>query len=603
MNLLLSASLIVTPTVYNEGTLFGIVPTNPTSADADFSVTRATTATRVNAAGLVELVPYNLISRSEEFTFWTPQNATISANTSTAPNGTLTADKLVPNTTSAQHRIYNSAAVGEGVYSVYAKADGYNFISLGIGGGLAGSSIIFNLTNGTFSGSAFGTIPTITSVGNGWYRCSIYNPNLGPNASISFFVVARNANSTADYVGDGTSGVLIWGAQVVEGTSALDYQMTETRLNIPRLDYSLGSCPNILLEPQRTNLTLWSEQFDNAWWSKSTLSITANTTTSPSGVVNADTLDEGTTSSIHRLLGTVVSVTAGSNNSFSLYVKKGTMRYFRLVINDGNDTSRWIAAQFDLDTQTFTTGSGVGGGGTIVSSSIQSVGNGWFRVNLVGSLTLTGQVFPIIFGSDGTAINAADGRGGGAYSGTNKTLFLWGAQLEAGAYATSYIPTTSASVTRNQDQITRNNVFTNGLITASGGTWFVDLRNNIPMIRDLTAGGVFINTGTSANINTGFAIRQSGGSNQRSTIFKVEAGSGATIYNTLTDTAKIAIKWNGTTADVFVNGVKVVTATAFTATNMNNLIGEGQNRAIQFNSMALFPTPLTDDQCIALTTL
>ena len=372
-------------------------------------------------------------------------------------------------------------------------------------------------------------------------------------------------------------------------------------INEPALDYSLGSCPNILLEPQRTNIVQRSEEFDNAWWSKATLSITANTTTSPSGVVNADTLDEGTTSSIHRLLGSVVSVTIGSTNSFSLYVKKGTMRYFRLVINDGNDTTRWIAAQFDLDTQTFTTGSGVGGGGTIVSTSIQSVGNGWFRVNLVGSLTLTGQVFPIIFGSDGTAITALDGRGGGSYSGTNRTLFLWGAQLEAGAYPTSYIPTTSASVTRNADVISRGNIFTNGLITASGGTWFVNLRmptrlrdngNTIMSITDTILNDISLSGGLSGNTYV---------------ISKNVNGIFSNIYISTVNQnnpIKLAIKWNGTTADVFQNGVKVVSATAFTATSMQSFRTRpsGVGAPAFINSMALFPTPLTDTQCIALTT-
>ncbi len=306
---------------------------------------------------------------------------------------------------------------------------------------------------------------------------------------------------------------------------------------IARVDWSGSGAPNTLLEPQRTNLALYSEQFDNAWWSKATLSITANTTTSPSGVVNADTLDEGTTSSIHRLLGTVVSVTAGSNNSFSLYVKKGTMRYFRLVINDGNDTSRWIAAQFDLDTQTFTTGSGVGGGGTIVSSSIQSVGNGWFRVNLVGSLTLTGQVFPIIFGSDGTAINAADGRGGGAYSGTNKTLFIWGAQFESGAYPTTYVPTTAATVTRNSDTFVLSNVFTNNMISSAGGTWFVDLRDNQVLIRDTFAALSLFQT--SAVTNSLVFFNHSSGAGGRIQISKFISGTPTTLYTTTSNTSNI----------------------------------------------------------------
>jgi hypothetical protein len=86
-------------------------------------------------------------------------------------------------------------------------------------------------------------------------------------------------------------------------------------------------------------------------------------------------------------------------------------------------------------------------------------------------------------------------------------------------------------------------------------------------------------------------------------IFTVVAGGlSANLHTIATNNAKVAFKWNGTTADVFVNGVKVVAATPFTPTAMENLIGEGANRAIQVNLMALYSTPLTDTQCIALTT-
>jgi hypothetical protein len=575
MSLLDDASLLVTPNAEKATKLYSIIPTN---GNGDFTVTRATTATRVNAAGLVELVPYNLFTWSEKFdnAAWLVGGggpSVFTSNFSTAPNGTTTASRWTAANLNSQVR-QNLATINTPMtISVWMRTNtGTKTAVLFINDSEITSNITVTTSwqRFTLSGVVGGTL-----LGGG--RCGFSNNSI---------------LTTSDYIE-------VWGAQIVQGTSALDYQMTETRLNIPRLDYSLGSCPNILLEPQRTNLVQRSEEFDNAWWSKNAISITANTTTSPSGVVNADTLDEGTTSSIHRLAGSAVSVTAGSTNSFSLYVKKGTMRYFRLAINDANDTTRWIAGQFDLDTQTFTTGSGGGGGGTIVSTSIQSVGNGWFRVNLVGSLTLATQVFPIIFCADGTAINSGDTRGGGIYSGTNRTLFIWGAQLEAGAYATSYIPTTSASVTRNADVISRGNIFTNGLITASGGTWFVELRNNIDRLRDIGGPGLALSDITTGAI-TALSLRNF---TQRLTISKYILGAPTTLYTTTTDIIKVAFKWNGTTADVFVNGVKVVSATPFAITALEWIINPSPVDVPKYiNSMALFPTPLTDTQCIALTT-
>jgi hypothetical protein len=174
-------------------------------------------------------------------------------------------------------------------------------------------------------------------------------------------------------------------------------------------------------------------------------------------------------------------------------------------------------------------------------------------------------------------------------------IYLWGAQLEAGAYPTSYIPTSSASVTRNADVISRGNIFTNGLITASGGTWFVDLSNNRALTRDAFSNGIYF-----YGSNGSFQIRNT--SPGRLVIFKILNAVTSPLYTSLTDTLKFAIKWNGSTADLFVNGVKVVAATAFTETALQTLDCLAQDVPKYINSMALFPTPLTDTQCIALTT-
>jgi hypothetical protein len=364
--------------------------------------------------------------------------------------------------------------------------------------------------------------------------------------------------------------------------------MTETRLNIPRLDYSLGSCPNILLEPQRTNLLLRSEEFDNASWVKTAVSITANSTTSPSGVVNADTLTADGTLNFHQAAQFPSVVTSGTTYSFSVYAKKNTNNFLQLY---GGSTSFGLNvwANFNLDSGV------VGSVGSSTTASIQSVGNGWYRCIITGAATATisGSVAAIIVTS-ATSLR-------GESNSLSTSVFLWGAQLEAGAYPTSYIPTSSASVTRNADVISRGNIFTNGLITASGGTWFVDLSNNLSLVRDVYSTGLFVGDTTGAA--NSLAIRNAGGTANRLAIQKFIASIPTTLFTTTTSNVKIAIKWNGATADVFVNGVKVVTATAFTTTAMQFLshiapIDVPKN----INSMALFPTPLTDTQCIALTT-
>jgi hypothetical protein len=358
-----------------------------------------------------------------------------------------------------------------------------------------------------------------------------------------------------------------------------------TPINEPRLDYSLGSCPNILLEPQRTNLALRSEEFNDATWTKANSSVTANSTTSPSGVINADTLAADGTNNQH-FVNQLNSFTLGVSYTLSVYLKKGTNNFAQLY---AFSTIGGMFANFDLNNGVVgTLGTTTGSNPT---SSITNVGNGWYRcaITFVPTITLISgfAIMPV------TSASAAR-----AETNTLSTsVFIWGAQLEAGAYATSYIPTTSASVTRNADVISRGNIFTNGLITASGGTWFVDIRNNRVLTRDGAANGLYLTDATS--VGFGFRIKTFG--TARLLIAKVIASAETTLYNTLTDNLKIAIKWNGTTADIFVNGVKVVSATAFTDTAMQ-LIANNLSVPFNINSMALFPTPLTDTQCIALTT-
>jgi len=576
MSLLDDASLLVTPNAEKEGKLYSIIPTN---GNGDFSVTRATTATRVNAAGLVELVPYNLLTWSEQFNnaAWSKINTTATANTTTAPNGTLTADSLIPNTTNDQHRADQTPTSTAGVqtFSVYVKAAGYNFVGLRIG--LVGS--MFNLTNGAASLTSVGCTASAESVGDGWYRC-ILTKTAGATNDVCRINVSDGTGFSANFVGDNVSGIYVWGAQLVEGTSALDYQMTETRLNIPRLDYSLGSCPNILLEPQRTNLALRSEEFDNATWQKTAVIVAANNTTSPSGIANADRITPNL-AGFHSLQQTISTT---GTVSYKVYAKyNGYNIWLQIGISSGS--TAFFNLQNGTTTNNATFPTTFGTGFTQVSKSITPLGNGWYECNLVATGTTTGLIIGVAQ-NENTSSYTADGTSG---------VFLWGAQFEAGAYPTSYIPTTSASVTRNADVISRGNIYTNGLITASGGTWFVDLRNNRALTRDAFSNGMFF-SGSSGSLQ----IRNTTGG--RLAVLKIVGGTSTTLYTTLTDTAKIAIKWNGTTADVFVNGVKVVSATSFTETSLQNLDCFAGDVPKYINSMGLFPTAKTDAQLIALTT-
>ena len=225
--------------------------------------------------------------------------------------------------------------------------------------------------------------------------------------------------------------------------------------NIARLDYTNGSCPSILVEPQRTNLLLQSSNFTNGWTQEVT-SVTANTTTSPDGNLTADTLAEIALNDVHRIYrNDALATTSGVNYTSNMFVKKDTARYFRLTLTQKGSSTIWVAAQFDLDTETFTSGNG-SGGGTFVDATIRAFTNGWYRISVTGSITGT-LMMPMLALSNGTAIISSQSRGCPSYLGNiNNKIFIWGSQLELGSNATSYMPTTTATVTRNADLISKS---------------------------------------------------------------------------------------------------------------------------------------------------
>jgi hypothetical protein len=179
----------------------------------------------------------NLLSYSENFSdaTWVKSNSSVTSNSTTAPNGTLTADSIIPNTANAFHnvRILNlTTQVSPYTYSIYAKASGYNFIGIQIASDSSFTNYfegVFNLSNGTIenTGRAVGYtgLRSIESVGNGWYRCSISITNSISSSTALVSAVPQITNDpTTSYIGNGTFGVFVWGAQLELGSTATTYQ-------------------------------------------------------------------------------------------------------------------------------------------------------------------------------------------------------------------------------------------------------------------------------------------------------------------------------------------------------------------------------------------
>jgi hypothetical protein len=583
---LTGASFELVPSSFGRGVLYSGAP----GVNGDLTWTRGSDAFRTNASGVLQRVPWNLVQYSEEFSnaYWNKITSTITANTTTAPNGTLTADTLsvTTSTYSGLGRAITGVSANYNV-SIYAKKNTKSWLYL-IDVLGTGARAWFDLDNGVLGTVASGYTATITNVGDGWYRCTLSNNNAQTLAYYQLGLADANNGITPTSSGS----AFIWGAQLVEGTTAQTYLPTTDRLNFPRLSYMYGSCPSALLEPQRTNLALYSEQFDNAYWVKANTTISANISTAPDGNTTADKIIPNISSTFHSIV-TSYNLSSATTITATAYCKADGYNFCKLIIPKDASYSSYFRGIFNLSNGTVSSTDGVTYTGT---ASITSVGNGWYRCSITVTNATVNNTHGLEIGSLSTSSDVSF-----AGNGTSGTL-CWGAQFEAGAYPTTYIPTTSATATRVADSFSRNNIYTNGLISASGGTWFVELRNNISYVRDALAVNLFIGDNISSPSN-GLAIRSASTSTTRLSIQKIIAGSYTILTTTSSDTIKVAIKWNGTTADLFVNGTKEISATAFTTTNMEFLACTAPSVPMFIQQMALFPTPLSDTDCAAITSL
>jgi hypothetical protein len=532
----------------------------------EMSVVRATTGTRINEDGLVELVPYNYIQYSELFSdaSWTKTDSNIVGGF-ISPTGDANASKL--SVTAANGIIQKPVSLTDlRTVSIYAKRGTHQYLRFGAYGG-TNSYGNFDLENGVITS---GANTQIEDVGNGWYRCTCHSAN-GTTGGVQIFS-SNSPTGAATTAGD----IYIWGAQANEGSSALDYLPTTDRLDVARIDYSSGSGA-LLVEPQRTNLALYSSSFDNAAWTSFFGTITANNTIAPDGTLTADRLNSTTNtySGIYQSIGTLASTVY----TYSIYAKAGTNNYL-CMLAQGNGNER---AFFNLNTGT------VGATQNIDSASIESVGNGWYRCQI--QKTCTGiEMFVFSSNIENTTPTA------------NGNIYLWGAQLELGSYATSLIPTQAATVTRNADVISKTGIA--DLIGQTEGTLFAEIyadqagsANNWFEIYDGTSNN-WIFLGKEGITMRGY-IRTSGTTHFDNTTF------------TITDNApmKVALAYKSGDNAFYINGTLIASSSSsFTINNSISIVNFGfglgtVGDSSAYKAAALYKTRLTNAELATLTTI
>lgn len=178
---------------------------------------------------LLERASTNLLLRSEEFNSvaWTKARSSISSNITASPDGALTADKLIEDSTaSSTHLTFNPLTIPTGTltYSVFVKAAERSQVIIGINSGGVNSGL-FDLIAGVFLGDVSGSVddPTIKALSNGWFRISITKTLVGSSGDVSIFL---SKDGSGTYSGDGTSGLYLWGAQLEEISFASSYIAT-----------------------------------------------------------------------------------------------------------------------------------------------------------------------------------------------------------------------------------------------------------------------------------------------------------------------------------------------------------------------------------------
>ena len=450
MALIDKASLLMVPSTYEAGKLYNVLPSgnrapdstdqnsgyDQTRADFDFDRGSNTAATRIGSDGLIKKYRENLLLQSNQFdTTWLNQLGGTITSGQSGYDGSSNAwliSKSASNFKSVRQVISFS---GVTTFSVYAKAGTLTKAALRMDTSAGAVQIIYDLSAGVVSSSAGVFISRgIENIGNGWYRIFV-SVNVGSGTNVHIYV---------DRDGTTAGSIYIQNAQVESGLVSSDYLNSTSvtgkagvLIDLPRIDY-LSGAGALLLEPSRQQLFQYSE-YATGWSTSNTgVTIEENATTSPEGVNNAAKIKEDGTNAAHAIRQlTGPTLTSGTDYTFSFFAKKGERSIVALsnTIGASNDANCF----FDLENGQVLTNQ-------FNSASIEDFGNGWYRCIATDTADAADDYDTRIYTA--TADNQFSHQG---VSGSG--LYIYGLQLEAGSYVSSYIPNhgTSGGVTRAAD--------------------------------------------------------------------------------------------------------------------------------------------------------
>jgi len=353
--------------------------------------------------------------------------------------------------------------------------------------------------------------------------------------------------------------------------------------NVPRLDYPLidgevQDCPALLLEPQRQNRFIRSEEFDNATWGKENITVSSNQAISPDGSQTADAIFETTSNSLHRFYDG--DYNRSDENTISIFAKyNGSNLALRFSTSSADTT------YFDLEN------------GTIESqgsndAKMIAYPNGWYRCIITDDPSGTTDPIFNLYQTSGTL----------TYTGnTSNGVYLWGAQAELASYETSYIPTTSLLVTRSADVC--NGSGTSAEFNDSEGVLFAEIQ---ALADDLTFRRLTISDNSYSNT---IDILITNITNQIRVLIRDNNVTTSQMSHTVSNIVefnKVAIKYKSGDSSLWINGINVEnisdTFTLPTLTDLSFDRGDGTSNFYgNTKQLMTFKTALTDSELETLT--
>ena len=595
------ASLIMVPSLVKDGRLDTVKPLGnsiihpdatgnndgtdgSTPAEGNFTFSRGSNlaATRLDVNGLIEKGRENLLLQSNSFSTspFVTSNVSLTSGQS-GYDGTNDAWELSTTGVNGFENLYqNISFTGVHTISIYAKAGSNAYLT--IRSLTSDFRVQFKLDDGTHSATFGSPINTfMEDAGAGWYRCG-FTANFSSASSWVFYPQRIGITDAGN--------IYIQDAQLESSMVATDYIETGASTaqsgileDLPRLDYSGGaSCPSLLLEPQRSNLIVQSEGFSTTAWTDNATNtnVTANATRSPEGVQNAAEIEF--TSSSAKIYDQFTNV-ASSMHIGSVWLKNKDIGSIRVRIEGGSPS---IYGKVDVNLEAGTLSNPQGD----FTPTIEDYGDGWYRVCV---------------GDTGTATIALPSFSFDYLSSTG-SFYAYGAQVEAGSYPTSYIPTYGSAVTRSQDAMYKTGA--SDLVSSSLGTIFIETKFHSGTT-NITERIIKIDDGTTSN--------QMGISRYSNNYLNFYLTSNGVLQSNLIMTGKaaggenmkLAFSYSADRIKVFKNGEEIGSDTSadmavglsrilFGNDTLGNLLSDQEMK-----QLLLFPTALTDSECIALTTL